>query len=248
MSDVPVERSDAELEAWYQEWKAEREHRALQLRRDARAVFAAMEGWQRITSPEAWQETCDRAGQDYRSGRFSIEQLGASRHLDPTLMATLWGLRQQLVAEGGKTAAESMLADVAVTSYYNSVRIQRWIGDLAIAIEREFFGEDGPSARFKAQSGRVDGLVVEAQLERLAEELLPLQERANRMLVRNLKALAELRRGPAPSVAIGQAGQVNLGHGAQQVTLAHDADRQHDAVRPSRRRRGATKPNDDSLK
>jgi hypothetical protein len=235
MSDVPVERSDAELEAGYREWKAEREQRARQLRRDARAVFHAMEGWQRVTTPEAWQETCDRAGQDYRNGRFSIEQLGAGRHLDPTLMATLWGLRQQLVAEGGKTAAEGMLADVAVTAYYNSVRIQRWIGDLAVAIEREFFGEDGPTARFEARHGRVDGLVVERQLERLAEELLPLQERANRMLLRNLKALAELRRAPAPSVAIGQAGQVNLGHGAQQVNVAADQDRQDDATIPAKR-------------
>jgi len=248
MSETTVERSDAELESWYREWKAERDQRVTQMRRDARAVFHAMEGWQRVTTPEVWQATCDQAGQDYRSGRFSIEQLGASRHLDPTLMATLWGLRQKLVAEGGKTAAESMLADVAVTSYYNSLRIQRWIGDLAIAIEREFFGEHGPTARFEARNGRVEGLVLEAQLERMAEELLPLQERANRMLLRNLKALAELRRAPAPSVAIGQAGQVNLGNGAQQVNLTQDADRQHDEVMPSQRRRAATKPNDDSLK
>jgi hypothetical protein len=49
-------------------------------------------------------------------------------------------------------------------------------------------------------------------------------------------------------VAIGQAGQVNLGNGAQQVNLTQDADRQHDEVMPSQSRRGATKPNDDSLK
>ena len=116
-----------------------------------------------------------------------------------------------------------MLADVTVTSYYNAVRIQRWIGDLALAIERELFGADGPTARFTHRYGRVEGFVVEAHVARLAEELLPLQERANRMLLRNLKALTELRRGPAPTVAIGQAGQVNLGHGTQQVTIAPHA-------------------------
>lgn len=217
-SGMSIERTDEELEAQFQAWQAARDKRAMQLSRDARAVFAAMEGWQRVTTPEAWLATCEQAGQDYRSGRFLIERLGASRHLDPELMATLWGLRQKLVAEGGKSAAESMLADVAVTSYYNSLRIQRWIGDLAIAIEHAFFAQDSPSARFEERHGRVEGLFVEAQLERLAEELLPLQERANRMLLRNLKALAELRRAPAPSVAIGQAGQVNVG--SQQGNIA----------------------------
>jgi hypothetical protein len=66
-------------------------------------------------------------------------------------------------------------------------------------------------------------LNVEEQLARLGEQLLPLQERANRMMLRNLKALAELRRAPAPAVAIGQAGQVNLGNGAQQVNVTRDA-------------------------
>jgi hypothetical protein len=170
-----------------------------------------------VTTPEAWEQTCLEAGKDYRSGRFLIEQLGASRHLDPELMATLWGLRQQLVTEGSGSAAETMLADVAVLSYYNTLRIQQWIGNLALATEREFFGEEGPSARFERRYERVEGLVVERQLERMGEELLPLQERANRMLLRNLKALADLRHGLSPAVAIGRARQVNVG--AQQVNV-----------------------------
>jgi hypothetical protein len=197
-----------------------------------------MEGWQRITTPEAWVETAEQAGRDYRNGRFFIERLGGSRHLDPELMAVLWSIRQQLIAEGRKSAAEHMLADVAVTAYYNSVRIQRWIGDLAIAIENEFFGQSGPSARFEERYGRVEGLVLEAQLERMAEELLPLQERANRMLLRNLKALAELRRGPTPSVAINQAGQVNVG--AQQVNVTQSAD--HPVTPHGPRRRAGSAP------
>lgn len=238
-SDTSVERTDAELEAQFQAWQAERDQRALQLRRDARAVFSAMEGWQRVESPEAWVETAEQAGRDYRTGRFFIERLGGSRHLDPELMAVLWGVRQQLIADGGKTAAEHLLADVAVTAYYNSLRIQRWIGDLAIDIENEFFGQTGPSARFEDRYGRVEGLVLEAQLERMAEELLPLQERANRMLLRNLKALVDLRRGPAPTVAINQAGQVNVG--SQQVNVQQSADSPM-PPRRSQRRTGTASP------
>jgi len=216
-----IPEEDFELEEASNVRRAERQQRVAHLRHDARAVYRAMEGWQRVTSPEAWQETCREAGKDYRSGRFLIERLGANRHLDPELMATLWGMRQQLVAEGGGTAAETMLADLAVTSYYNALRIQQWIGNLAIATEREFFGEEGPSARFERRYERIEGLVVERQLERMGEELLPLQEPANRMLLRNLKALADLRRAPAPSVAIGNAQQVNVG--AQQVNVTGDA-------------------------
>jgi hypothetical protein len=222
---------DRALEEGWDAHRAEKQQRVSRLRRDARADFRAMEGWQRVTSPEAWQETCREAGEDYRSGGFLIERLGAHRHLDPELMATLWGLRQELVSEGAGTAAESMVADLAVTSYYNALRIQQWIGNLALATEREFFGEAGPSARFEERNGRVEGLVVETQLERMGEELLPLQERANRMMLRNLKALADLRRGPSAAVAIGQARQVNLGHGAQ-VNVAQDADQQDACTTP----------------
>jgi hypothetical protein len=212
-----VPEEDRALEEASNARRAEKQQRVTQLRHEARADFRAMAGWQRVTTPEAWEQTCREAGTDYRSGRFLIERLGASRHLDPELMATLWGLRQQLLDEGSGSAAETMLADLAVTSYYNALRIQQWIGNLALATEREFFGEEGPSARFERRYERVEGLVVERQLERMGEELLPLQERANRMVIRNLKALADLRRRPAPSVAIGQAGQVNVG--AQQVNV-----------------------------
>jgi len=54
---------------------------------------------------------------------------------------------------------------------------------------------------------------------RLAEELMPLFERANRQLIRTLKAIKDLRHGPPPKIAIGQAGQVNVGE--QQVNMAH---------------------------
>ncbi len=231
MSDEIVERTSDEIEAALDAAKAERDRRVAQLRHDARAVYSAMDGWQQIGSREDWVQACQRASESHGSGRFLIEQLGAARYLEPQLMAVLLGLRRGLVGSDGGTAAEAMLADLAVLSYYNTLRIQQWIGDLAVSIEHEFFAQDSPTARFEAQYGRGTGLVVEEQLARLAEELLPLQERANRMVVRNLKALADLRRTPAPAVAIGQAGQVNVG--AQQVNVTQDADQHDDGAIPA---------------
>jgi hypothetical protein len=39
-------------------------------------------------------------------------------------------------------SAETMLVDLAVLSYYDTLRVQGWIGDLAVHIEHEFFGDD----------------------------------------------------------------------------------------------------------
>jgi hypothetical protein len=192
----------------------ELEQRQARLRQRARATFRAMEEWSTIRDEDAWVRTCDEAAEQYRSGYFLIERLGAERALDPSLMATIWGLRQGIVEdEGLESAAEMMLLDLAVLSYYNALRIQQWIGDLAIHVEHEWFGLGSPTANLGKRYGRVDGLKVEVAAKRFAEQLLPLLDRANRLVVRNLKAIRELRQ-PAATAAV----QVNVG--AQQVNVA----------------------------
>jgi hypothetical protein len=232
MSDAVVEHSDAEIDARHQARLAAWAEQSTQLRCDARAVFAAMQGWQRVETEDDWVRTCEETAEAYRTRRFLIERLGAERYLEPELMAVLVQLRHGLMRAEGESASEAMVADLAVTAYYNSLRLQQWIGDLAISIEHQFFGDDCPTAQFEGRYGRHVRLNVEEQLARLGEQLLPLQERANRMMLRNLKALADMRRAPAPSVAIGQAGQVNLGNGAQQVNVTREAVPEEDAAPP----------------
>ena len=107
-----------------------------------------------------------------------------------------------------------MLIDLTVLSYYHTLRVNGWIGNFAALIESEFFQKESLTAKFTNKHGRhndtVRGLRVEDHVERLAEQLLPLLDRCNRMMLRNLKALKTLREGPAPSVSIGSAGQVNV--------------------------------------
>ena len=210
-----------DLETRLQKARAEDQRRYTQLLWDARAVMRAMQGWQGIdrNTEAGWRQACEEARQRYHSGRFLIERLGAERFLEPQLMAILWQLRQALVEEyGAEAPTATMLIDLAVMTYYNALRVQGWIGDLALHIEHHFFGQEGPTAKLRQQWGsQVAGLVVEESLQRLAEQLLPLFERANRQLIRNLQALRTLRHGPAPAVAIGHAGHVNLAH--QQITM-----------------------------
>ena len=65
---------------------------------------------------------------------------------------------------------------------------------------------------------QVRGLQVEEMVERIVDKLMPLLDRANRMMLRNLKALDDRRRAPAPNINVGSAGQVNVGR--HQVNVA----------------------------
>ena len=144
-------------------------------------IFRAVKGQQGVHPEEQWEHTCKNARQDYTSGRFLIEQLGAERFLEPKLMATLSQLRQALVAQHDPDdPAGTMLADLAVISYYNTLRIQGYIGNLCPVMERELFGQDP----LRAVYGDHTGATIEDRLKRLVDQPLPLQDRANRMMVR----------------------------------------------------------------
>src|SRR5713101_5619889 len=171
--------------------------RAQHVRRNARATYRAMEGWKGVRSEEDWLEVCADSREQYESGGFFLERVGAERYLDPKLMATLLSLRQRLIAEWGiTTAAEMMLLD------------------LALHIEHQFFGQDA-LAENGQRPGKRPGrrFSVEEDVRRLSEQLMPLSDRANRMLIRNLKAIKELRQGLVPAIAIGRAEHVTVTNG-----------------------------------
>jgi hypothetical protein len=162
-------------------------------------------------SEEDWLRIIEERGEAYESGGFLLERLGAERYLDPKLMATILTLRQRLLDEWAiTTAAETMLVDLALLSYYNALRVQGWTGDLAVRIEHEFFGDDAFTEMARKGHRRADRFAVEDRVRRLTEQLMPLLDRTNRMLIRNLKAIKELRQGQVPAVAIGRADHVTV--------------------------------------
>jgi hypothetical protein len=60
---------------------------AQRLRWLARATHRAMAGSRRVQSEEDWGKLLAEAHQEYDSGAFVLERLGAERYLDPKLMA-----------------------------------------------------------------------------------------------------------------------------------------------------------------
>jgi hypothetical protein len=78
------------------------------------------------------------------------------------------------------------------------------MGDLAVRIEHEFFGDDAFTEVVKGQRRIADRFAVAEGAQRLSEQLMPVFDRANRMMIRNLKAIKELRQGQVPAIAIGR--------------------------------------------
>jgi len=209
-----------EIKALVARKQDEEQQRYETMRDNARESYRAMEGWQSVKSKDDWLQICDQARTSYYSGRFLLDRLGAERHLDPELMAVIWNLRQGIIAQYEPvTLQEMMLIDLGIISYYHALRINGWIGNFATLIEHEFFGQAGLTTVKRLRKGQYyEELRVDEYLTRISEEMLPLFDRANRMLIRNLKTIQELRRGPAATVAINQASQVNVG--AQQINIA----------------------------
>ena len=93
---------------------------------------------------------------------------------------------------------------LVLSAYQNFIRVEGWAGNLAILIEHDFFGLDGPSAHFRDRYGRegraVCGLTVEEHLGHLRERLIPLAERYGRVMREALAALEALRALPSRAV------------------------------------------------
>jgi len=79
-----------------------------------------------------------------------------------------------------------MLVDLAMVHYALALRVQGWIGDLAVRIEHEFFGDDAFTEVVKGQRRIADRFAVAERVQRLSEQLMPTLDRANRMMIRNL--------------------------------------------------------------
>jgi hypothetical protein len=210
---VDETRRSAIYKAEYDRRIAERREKLIS---DTRAVFRAMDGWARVESLDAWHEMVGRAADDIESGQFLIDRLGAERYLDPEMAAALLVLRRSLIDEyGAESAADIMLIDVAVISYFHTLRINGWVGNLAAEVESEFFGKQGLGIEVDGRHRsswevKIKGLRVVTIIGRLNEQILPLLDRSNRTMIRNLKALDARRQRSSPSVSIGQAGQVNV--------------------------------------
>ena len=166
------------------------------------AVMRAISQWHPRDGES--EKHVERVLTSVEDGSFLINRLGAAGVVDQDLTIVLLDLRRRLIDEYGDTPAAMMLIDRAVSAYQDFIRVEGWVGNLAILIEHEFFGRDGPSAHFRDRYGRegraVRGLTVEEHLADLREGLIPLAERYGRVMREALAALEALRAAPSQAV------------------------------------------------
>ena len=156
------------------------------------AVFRAMRRFRH----EGEEQQVERALTSFEDGRFLVDRMGGAECvLDQDLTVVLLDLRRRLQAEYGNGPAAIMLIDRAVSAYHDFIRITGWVGNLAIRIEREFFGSDAPRTEFQGRTIR--GLTVEQHLAHLREGLLPLTEKCGRVMREALAALENLDSAPS---------------------------------------------------
>ena len=123
-------------------------------------------------------------------------------------MKTLTLLRQGIL-EGieNPTMADNMMADTAIIAYRNFLRVQSWVGSTSLIVQSELYGQQP----LEESHGHTAAMAIESRIEQLELTLMPLLDRAQRMMIRSLDRL-EANRGRTThgNITIGAAGQVNF--------------------------------------
>ena len=117
--------------------------------------------------------------------------------MEPSVVIAIQVIRDNLIEDLDiQGAAEFMIMNMALMAYYYTLRAQRMLGDRATQIERELFRGESPGVNRRDNHGLiVDDFKVEAMLDRASDKLQVQIDRANQMLIRDLKALQDLKKG-----------------------------------------------------
>jgi hypothetical protein len=204
----------AEIEAHLHEARESSDSRYQELLLNAQACArrTPLSGTESI---ETWESTVSDAVEDLRSGRALLEQLGADRLLHPRTTATFLAMRRGLIEEFRATSASELtLIDAAVIASANATRIEAMIGNAALLIESEMFGQQAMRAKWKKTHGsgreQINGLAVDEHIAMLRDRLMPLAERFHRMARECIEALGRMRRAPSLNVERAEAVQIVL--------------------------------------
>lgn len=175
--------------------------------------------WAGTTTQEEFDLKKNKVIQDYRTGQFFLERIGRYRNLDEPLTLIPLYLRREWIREYDiKTTPEFLLLDMALISYFHFMRLNEAINNIMANIEWDFFVLDTP--RF-SDNEKESKIIAEGSAHKMKEILQPALDQYNRMFIKNLKALRDLRRGNI-LLNIGNVGQVNIAD--KQINLEGGAD------------------------
>lgn len=189
--------------------------RSIQEKRKGSLQFKRSMEWSGIFDQAGLEKKIKEADEEYRNGNFFLERIGRYRDVDTELTMTVLSQRNEWIMQYDiKTVPEFILLDMAMVSYFHFTRLNQAINNIMASIEWDIFALDAPAfdrTRFGIRFGeKRDRAISEELARRLQEVLEPILERYNRMYIRNVKALRDLRRGNI-QLNIGNVGQMNIG-------------------------------------
>jgi hypothetical protein len=154
-----------------------------------------------------WEEIKHAALVELQTGHRSARALETVSNNGPWERAQFLALRTELAAEWQPTSGiERQLVDVMALAQTNYLS---WLNTLAVYTNLEYVGRK----RMQDEKGQWEG-GRQSDAEAI-EQAAAMAERFNRIFLRTLRTLADLRRHPP--VIVQNAGQVNVG--AQQVNV-----------------------------
>lgn len=166
--------------------------------------------WATIKNQDEWNAAKQNSLKDYFSGKFLIESIGGAKSNRPALVAVLLQLRLGWIEEYELTTIpELVVLDFALLSYYHFLKANNIMGNLEWASSFEFFEQDNPKLKLDKKYNPKE-FSSEEHINKMTESLIPTLDRFNKMFLRNLKALRDLKRSNA-ILNIGNVGQINIG-------------------------------------
>jgi hypothetical protein len=209
--DDALDAAIDEAQASYEAWRAERRDRGRAVIQAAQRSWAAMDGWDRLQTPADWEALRAQTVEDWESGASLITMLGGERYLEPERAALCLMLWQDFLTTYQPAGpAEYLVVAMAVVGFDHFLRVNSLVHNLAARLEYAFFSlERLQTTSAAGERGGPPTLVAEQQARALTTELVPLLDRLNRLVLRNLQALRALR-PDGLALTVQNYGQVNV--------------------------------------
>jgi len=165
----------------------------------------------------------DKTVEEWHSGELFITMLGGRRYLDPPHTALMYHLWHHFVGTYRPVGpAEYLAIAMALFAFHHLVRVNEFVGNMATRLEFQFFDTGPLQVRLTERdgmpkrAGQAAQVAAHEALEQFGRDALPLMDRLNRMVIRNLKALRDLKAAPL-ALSVHNYGQLNVGQAQTNV-------------------------------
>lgn len=197
-----------EADRFAEQRKHESQERFRRMKRSAYTAIAVTEEKIRCKLPTNDREKILEAGARFENGTFFLKRTGLDIGLDPEMAAVLNHIRSELIKEVTSPKVRDIVAvDMAVMAIRQFYRLNAWLENMSLTLEREMFLEEGLAEIHG--SDKADR--IELRIALIETKIMKMIERVSNQVFRALDRLPSGCKEAATKPLIGRAGQVNIG-------------------------------------